>query len=243
MVQKIAGENGLSPDITSTSVVHKFFQQSNESDWDFLWRLALMHDYEVLVDDTKLVFKPANKADGAAVRAALPGRPPLLPAAHQRRPAAGQRDHPRLGPEGRGGGHQPVGDPAAELEGGHHARPGEPGARRRHDRHRRPRRRRHRRGQGARQRHDQPARRRLLRGRRRRLRQPRHQGRLEGQDRGRRHQLRRRVHGHLVHAQLPRLDRLPDPLPDLRPLVAHDPRADPPAQGPRLVLDRSLSAS
>ena len=31
-------------------VVHEFFQQSNETDWDFVWRLALMHDYEVVVE-------------------------------------------------------------------------------------------------------------------------------------------------------------------------------------------------
>jgi phage protein D/phage baseplate assembly protein gpV len=67
MVTKVAQEAGLSPDVTSTDVVHEFFQQSNESDWDFLWRLALMHDYEVFVDDQKLVFKPANKTSGAAI--------------------------------------------------------------------------------------------------------------------------------------------------------------------------------
>jgi phage protein D len=67
MVTKVANENGLSPDVTSTSTVHEFFQQSNESDWDFLWRLALMNDYEVYVDDKKLVFQPANKTSGAPV--------------------------------------------------------------------------------------------------------------------------------------------------------------------------------
>jgi phage protein D len=67
MISKLAGENGLAADVTSTDVVHEFFQQSNETDWDFGWRLALMHDYELLVDDNKLVFRPANKAEGAAV--------------------------------------------------------------------------------------------------------------------------------------------------------------------------------
>ena len=52
MVKKIAGEAGLAPKCESTSVVHEFFQQSNETDWDFAWRLALMDDYEVVVDDT-----------------------------------------------------------------------------------------------------------------------------------------------------------------------------------------------
>jgi phage protein D len=67
MVQKIAGENGLAAKVTSTNTVHEFFQQSNESEWDFLWRLALMNDYEVFVDDKSLVFQPANKSAGAPV--------------------------------------------------------------------------------------------------------------------------------------------------------------------------------
>jgi phage protein D len=61
MVRKIASEAGLQADVKSTSVVHEFFQQSNETDWDFAWRLALMHDYEVVVKDTKLLFRPANQ--------------------------------------------------------------------------------------------------------------------------------------------------------------------------------------
>ena len=67
MVRKIAGENGLSPKVKSTSVVHEFFQQSNETDWDFCWRLALMHDYEIVVVDTALEFRPANETAGAAI--------------------------------------------------------------------------------------------------------------------------------------------------------------------------------
>jgi phage protein D len=67
MVRKIAGENGLTPKVEATNVVHEFFQQSNETDWNFAWRLALMHDYEVVVSDTTMEFRPANKAAGAAV--------------------------------------------------------------------------------------------------------------------------------------------------------------------------------
>ncbi len=65
MVKKVASEAGLSPNATSTSVVHEFFQQSNETDWDFVWRLALMHDYEVVVSATTLEFRPANQAAGS----------------------------------------------------------------------------------------------------------------------------------------------------------------------------------
>jgi phage protein D len=67
MIRKIAGDSGLTADVESTSVVHEFFQQSNETDWDFAWRLALMHDYEVDVKDTKLSFRKANKGDEGTV--------------------------------------------------------------------------------------------------------------------------------------------------------------------------------
>ena len=68
MARKVVGEAGLSAgNIKSTSVVHEFFQQSNETDWDFLWRLALMHDYEVVVTDGKLNFRPANVSAGSAL--------------------------------------------------------------------------------------------------------------------------------------------------------------------------------
>jgi phage protein D len=63
MIRKIAGDSGLTPKVDSTSVVHEFFQQSNETDWDFAWRLALMHDYEVVVTDSTLNFRRANKGE------------------------------------------------------------------------------------------------------------------------------------------------------------------------------------
>ena len=106
MVKKIAGESGLCPKSTSTSVVHEFFQQSNETDWDFVWRLALMHDFEVVVKDTTLEFRPANKADGAPGRAQVPGHDDLVPPAHDRRAAAEDGQHPRLGSEEQAGRHR-----------------------------------------------------------------------------------------------------------------------------------------
>jgi phage protein D/phage baseplate assembly protein gpV len=67
MVKKLAGDAGLSADVTATSTIHEFFQQSNETDWDFAWRLALMNDYEVVVEDTKLIFRAANSSSTAPV--------------------------------------------------------------------------------------------------------------------------------------------------------------------------------
>jgi phage protein D len=65
MAQKVAQEAGLTAKVESTSVVYEFFQQSNETDWDFLWRLALMSDYEVVVDDNTLNFRAANVVKGS----------------------------------------------------------------------------------------------------------------------------------------------------------------------------------
>jgi uncharacterized protein involved in type VI secretion and phage assembly len=66
MVAKVAREAGLTPKVTSTSVVHEFFQQSAETDWDFISRLARANGYRFFVTDNALHFAPA-KAEGAAV--------------------------------------------------------------------------------------------------------------------------------------------------------------------------------
>jgi phage protein D len=67
MAQKVISDAGLAADAQSTDVVHEFFQQSNESDWDFLWRIALMHDYLVCFEDDKVQFKSATSASGSPV--------------------------------------------------------------------------------------------------------------------------------------------------------------------------------
>jgi phage protein D len=67
IVRKVAQESGLTAKVTSTSVVHEFFQQSAETDWDFCWRLARLHGYRVFVDDRDLVFQPADTPDGSPI--------------------------------------------------------------------------------------------------------------------------------------------------------------------------------
>jgi phage protein D len=63
MVTKVAQESGLQARTESTSVVHEFFQQSAETDWDFVTRLARDNDFRVFVKDTTLHFeKPASSA-------------------------------------------------------------------------------------------------------------------------------------------------------------------------------------
>jgi phage protein D len=43
---------------------HEFVQQNNETDWNFLWRLASAIDYEVVVVERKLHFRPAGGGGG-----------------------------------------------------------------------------------------------------------------------------------------------------------------------------------
>jgi uncharacterized protein involved in type VI secretion and phage assembly len=63
MVSKVAREAGLQASAESTSMVYEFFQQSAETDWDFVTRLARVNDYRVFVKDNTLHFqKPATGA-------------------------------------------------------------------------------------------------------------------------------------------------------------------------------------
>ncbi len=67
MVSKIARESGLQARAESTSVVYEFFQQSAETDWDFITRLARVNDYRVFVRDTTLHFEKADSSAGAPI--------------------------------------------------------------------------------------------------------------------------------------------------------------------------------
>jgi phage protein D len=51
--------------IESSGPPHDFVQQNNETDWEFLWRLASRIDFEVLVLDKKLHFRKAGAAPDA----------------------------------------------------------------------------------------------------------------------------------------------------------------------------------
>jgi phage protein D len=53
--------------IESAGPVHDFVQQSNETDWEFLRRLAGRIDFEVLVADRKLHFRKAGSAHDAPI--------------------------------------------------------------------------------------------------------------------------------------------------------------------------------
>jgi phage protein D/phage baseplate assembly protein gpV len=67
MVRGVVSESGLTAGtIESTRVVHEFFQQSMETDWEFCWRLAAMHDFEFVVEDRRCHFRARKLASPAA---------------------------------------------------------------------------------------------------------------------------------------------------------------------------------
>jgi uncharacterized protein involved in type VI secretion and phage assembly len=57
IVQKIGGEYGLSVETDDSGSPYEFMQQNNETDWDFMWRLAEKHGFHALVEPGKLIFK------------------------------------------------------------------------------------------------------------------------------------------------------------------------------------------
>ncbi len=59
-VKAIIGENGLQADVTSTTITMDWLQQDNETDWDFIWRLARGIGYWLLIDGKKARFVPAK---------------------------------------------------------------------------------------------------------------------------------------------------------------------------------------
>ncbi len=64
IVSKVAQENGLSPKIESTPVVHEFVQQSMESDLDFVNRLAASANCEFGVTDRTAFLRKDGGASG-----------------------------------------------------------------------------------------------------------------------------------------------------------------------------------
>jgi phage protein D len=66
IAKKVAQKAGVEVGtIESAGPAHDFVQQNNETDWEFLWRLAARIDFEVLVADKKLSFRKAGVPGGA----------------------------------------------------------------------------------------------------------------------------------------------------------------------------------
>jgi uncharacterized protein involved in type VI secretion and phage assembly len=65
IVQKVAGENGLrTGELAASTTVHKFLQQSMETDLDFLTRLAATENCEVGVADGRVFLEQVGSATG-----------------------------------------------------------------------------------------------------------------------------------------------------------------------------------
>jgi uncharacterized protein involved in type VI secretion and phage assembly len=68
IAKKVARGAGIDTGtIDDAGGVHDFVQQNNETDWDFLWRLARRIDFEVVVIDKKLQFRKAGAGAGGPV--------------------------------------------------------------------------------------------------------------------------------------------------------------------------------
>ncbi|HEY2654818.1 MAG TPA: contractile injection system protein, VgrG/Pvc8 family, partial [Solirubrobacteraceae bacterium] len=63
IASKVISDAGLTPVVDSTTTQHDFMLQCDESDWQFLWRLAADVDYEVVGEGAKVHFRAAGKAD------------------------------------------------------------------------------------------------------------------------------------------------------------------------------------
>ena len=57
IVSKIVSDAGFTPNCDSTGDPHDFMQQDNETDWDFIWRLAERVGFEFVVEDTQAHFR------------------------------------------------------------------------------------------------------------------------------------------------------------------------------------------
>jgi uncharacterized protein involved in type VI secretion and phage assembly len=71
IAKKVAERAKLTPgqiDASGPSPPHAFVQQNNETDWEFLWRLARKHDFEVVVHDKTLDFRKAGGPRGYTTR-------------------------------------------------------------------------------------------------------------------------------------------------------------------------------
>lgn len=62
IVGRVVKEAGLAPDCDPSGEPHDFVQQDNETDWDFIWRLAERIGFEFIVEDGTAYFRKATAA-------------------------------------------------------------------------------------------------------------------------------------------------------------------------------------
>lgn len=68
---QIASEAGLTAQTTDSQVIHDYVLQANQSDWQFLQQRAAQINYEVIVDDRTLQFRPVQNATNGPVTLTL----------------------------------------------------------------------------------------------------------------------------------------------------------------------------
>lgn len=75
MAQAVISRAGLTPSIATSSVPsspYEFMLQSDETDWQFLWRLASAADFEVVGEGKTVHFRPAGPTSAPAVALQAP---------------------------------------------------------------------------------------------------------------------------------------------------------------------------
>lgn len=63
IVQKVVEEAGLEVQCDSSGDPHDFMQQNNETDWDFIWRLAERIGFEFIMEDEQAKFRKITADD------------------------------------------------------------------------------------------------------------------------------------------------------------------------------------
>jgi uncharacterized protein involved in type VI secretion and phage assembly len=67
IVHTIAGEYGLSCEAEDSGGPYEFMQQDNDTDWDFMWGLAERVGFELLVEDSKLLFRKPGQSSAVTL--------------------------------------------------------------------------------------------------------------------------------------------------------------------------------
>jgi phage protein D/phage baseplate assembly protein gpV len=67
IVQRLVAAEGLSVQTDSSGEPHEHIHQDNETDWDFIWRLADRIGFEFVVDDETAYFRAPKTDDGVAL--------------------------------------------------------------------------------------------------------------------------------------------------------------------------------
>ncbi|KYC43638.1 hypothetical protein WA1_00240 [Scytonema hofmannii PCC 7110] len=71
IASRIAQEVGLSSAVTDSSVLHPYVLQANQTDWEFLQQRAKQIQYEVVVENKTLFFRPVGNGKNADLSLSL----------------------------------------------------------------------------------------------------------------------------------------------------------------------------